>query len=141
MLANRSRSRVLAAPFQRRHYRALRNMALVYPRFPQNLARYVFERGWYPYTCAVRTPLGVQRPVLYSHHDLLTLNEVFCREDYRAPRDVRVVVDLGANIGLSALYFLTRNPAVRCHLCEPNPTNVERMRRNLAPFARRISVH
>ena len=81
--------------------------------------RYLTGRGEYPWRCPVRTPLGVVAPLTYSHHDLVTVTEVFCRLDYEAPPDVRVVVDLGSNIGISALYFLTRNPDVRCHLYEP----------------------
>jgi FkbM family methyltransferase len=71
---------------------------------------------------------------------MLTVNEVFCREDYRAGADARVVVDVGSNIGISALYFLTRNPAARCFLYEPVPENVERLRLNLSGFDNRYEV-
>jgi FkbM family methyltransferase len=50
-------------------------------------------------------------------------------------------VDVGANIGLSALYFLTRNSQSRCYLYEPLSTNVERLRGNLSPFADRFVLH
>jgi FkbM family methyltransferase len=80
----------------------------------------------------VRTPLGIIAPTLYSHHDMWTVNEVFCREDYRSGAGLGAVVDLGSNIGISALYFLTRNTGSRCWLYEPVPENVERLRRNLA---------
>jgi FkbM family methyltransferase len=62
----------------------------------------------------------------------MTVHEMFCREDYRAGPDLGAVVDIGSNIGLSALYFLTRNATSRCHLFEPVPRNVERLRENLA---------
>ena len=65
------------------------------------------------------------------HHDVWTVVEIFCREDYRADTSIRVVVDVGSNIGISALYFLTRNDASRCYLYEPDPRNVERLERNL----------
>src|SRR5262245_917624 len=94
--------------------------------------RYLSGRGDYPWRCAVRTPLGVVAPRTYSHHDVVTVTEVFCRHDYESPDDVRVVVDVGSNIGISALYFLTRNPHVRCHLYEPVGRNVARLRENLA---------
>ena len=71
---------------------------------------------------------------------MLTVNEVFCREDYRAGTDTRVVVDIGSNIGISALYFLTRSPATRCFLYEPVPQNVERLRLNLSGFEDRYEV-
>lgn len=141
MLANRRLASVLLAPLRRRNYRALRNMYRLYPSFVENLYRYVLERGAYPYDCAVRTPAGTVTPRLYSLHDLLTLNEVFCREDYRVPAEARVVVDVGANIGISALYFLTRNREARCHLYEPVPNNVQRLRHNLAAFEDRYVLN
>ena len=79
----------------------------------------------------MRTPRGVVAPTVYSHHDVWTVVEIFCREDYRADTSIRVVVDVGSNIGISALYFLTRNDASRCYLYEPDPRNVERLERNL----------
>ena len=71
---------------------------------------------------------------------MLTVNEVFCRGDYRVPRDCRVVVDVGSNIGLSALFFLTRDECVRVYAFEPDPRNVERLQNNLEPFTGRWTV-
>src|SRR5688572_9903353 len=105
------------------------------------LVRYTFGTGRYPVQIPVRTPLGWLSPTLYSHHDLLTLNEIFCRLDYAVGPTPRVVVDVGSNIGLSALYFLTRDPSVRCYLFEPVPQNVERLRGNLAGFEERFTLH
>jgi FkbM family methyltransferase len=119
------------------NWRALARMSRRYPRFAENAWRYFTGRGDYPYRCEVRTPQGVVAPMLFSYHDMLTVNEVFCREDYRAGSELQVVVDLGSNIGISALYFLTRSPESRVWLYEPVPRNVERLRANLAPFAGR----
>jgi len=54
---------------------------------------------------------------------MLTVNEIFCREDYYCNGSVNVVVDLGSNIGLSALYFLSRNDKAKVYLFEPDPKN------------------
>lgn len=61
--------------------------------------------------------------------------EIFVRDCYRplvplgpTPR----IVDLGANIGLASLYFLTRWPAARLLACEPNPAAFALLQRNLA---------
>ena len=119
---------------------ALARMSRRYPRFAENAKRYFTTSGTYPYRCEVRTPQGAVAPTLYTQHDMITVNEVFCREDYRVGADARVVVDLGSNIGLSALYFLTRSPASRAWLYEPVPENVERLGRNLSDFEGRWRV-
>jgi FkbM family methyltransferase len=120
------------------NYRAMWNVRTTAVHPADFAARYLFGRGSYPARCQVRTPAGVIAPYVYTHHDVITMNEVFCREDYRLPARARVVVDIGSNIGISALYFLTRSPEVRCHLYEPDPRNVERLRRNLAAYAGRF---
>jgi FkbM family methyltransferase len=140
MLGDRPIGFVLRNAVQRENWQALARMPRVYPRFPENAWRYFTGGGGYPYDCAVRTPLGVVRPRLWTSHDLLTVNEVFCRLDYAAPRDVRVVVDVGSNIGLSALYFLTRNERARLHAYEPVPVNARRLRENLAAFSDRWTL-
>ncbi len=139
-VGNRSRAAVVRAPVQPGHYRALANMARLCPRFPDVLRRYLTAQGDYPYRGAVRTPLGVVAPTLHSSHDVSTLVEVFCRLDYGASDDVGVVVDIGSNIGISALYFLTRNATSRCYLFEPDPRNCERLAHNLAAFRPRWEI-
>jgi hypothetical protein len=140
MLGARSPRRILAAAFQKQHYIALINMGRLYPRFLENLWRYLTGRGRYPYDIRVRTPVGTVGIRLYSHHDLLTVNEVFCRLDYHADASLRYVVDLGSNIGISALYFLTRNTEAKCVLYEPDPRNVERLRQNLRGLENRYTL-
>lgn len=57
-----------------------------------------------------------------------------------APQSLGHVVDLGANIGISALYFLTRNNTSKCILYEPNPKNIQRLRQNLKGFENRYEL-
>lgn len=131
----------MGAVGQRRHYTALANMFRVYRSPLPTLARYGLGIGHYPCQIPVRTPLGWFNPTLFSHHDLLTLNEIFCRLDYRLDPVPEVVVDLGSNIGLSGLYFLTRAPTVRCHLYEPVPQNLERLEANLGRVRERATLN
>jgi FkbM family methyltransferase len=139
-LGHRSKRNMLLAPFRRGHYRAAVNMVRLYPRFRENLWRFLTARGAYPYDCQVRTPTGLLTIPVPTSHDLLTVNEVFCRQDYRAGPDLGVAVDVGSNIGVSALYFLTRNTTSRCHLFEPDPRNVRRLRENLRPYEDRYTL-
>lgn len=131
MLGGRPPKLVAQAIFEPGQYVAVARMIRRYPAFPAVIRRYLVGGGTYPYTCRVRTPIGVVGPTTYSHHDIFTVQEVFGREDYRAGNDLRVAVDVGSNIGISALYFLSRNRSSRCYLYEPVPRNVERLRANL----------
>jgi FkbM family methyltransferase len=113
---------------------ALARMPRRYAHPVEGARRYFTPGGSYPYECDIRTPLGVVAPTLHSQHDMITVNEVFCREDYRVGDEAEVVVDVGSNIGISALYFLTRSQRSRIWLYEPVPTNLDRLRENLTGF-------
>lgn len=139
-IGNRTPARLLRGSLRGANLRALGAMARRYPDPWRSLWRYLTGRGAYPYACRVRTPIGGVSPTLHSAHDMLTTNEVFCREDYRVGADIAVAVDIGSNIGISALYFLTRSQRSRAYLYEPDPRNVERLQRNLQGFEGRYRV-
>jgi FkbM family methyltransferase len=131
---------LVGALVQTRHYVAAANMFRVYARPGDAVRRYLFRRGEYPTTLRLRTPLGALDLTIYSHHDVLTVNEIVCRKDYPADEHDRVVVDFGSNIGISAAWFLTRGREAFTYLFEPLPANLARLRRNLAPFEGRFAV-
>ncbi len=141
MLGGRPAGFVARQLIEPANYRAL----LALPRVsvqPLRFAHaYFLGGGEYPSRCPVRTPMGVVAPTVYSHHDVFTVNEVFCRGDYRLPPAAEVIVDIGSNIGISALYFLSRSPAVRVECFEPDPRNAARLRENLAGYEGRYSLH
>ena len=128
------------APFQWRHYRAAANMIRTYERPGATFLRYLFGGGRYPRRITLATPNGPVTVTLYSEHDLLTVNEIFCRRDYESPKGAELVVDFGSNIGISALYFLTRNARAHAYLFEPVPMNIARLRMNLAGFEGRYTL-
>ncbi len=140
MKGNRSWRAVRRAPLQSGHYRALAGMVLSYPHFWQCLYRFLTGGGRYPYRCRIRTPLGEVAPLLRTSHDLSTVNEIFCRRDYEASSTLRVAVDVGANIGIASLYFLTRNDSARVYAFEPNPANIPQLRENLRGYEDRLSL-
>src|SRR5688500_17304259 len=47
----------------------------------------------------------------------------------------RAIVDVGANLGASAIVFATQFPSAIVYCFEPSPANVRLLRRNVAPFA------
>lgn len=141
LLAHRSAGKIMEAVLQRRHYVAFGKMALLSGSFWDVFSRYLTGKGEYPTACEVRTPSGPVKPTLHTFYDLLTLNEIFFREDYPATAADRVIVDIGSNIGLSALYFLTRGPETHCTLFEPDPRNVGRLKENLADFSQSYDLN
>lgn len=141
MLGGRPPRLIVESIFEPQHYVALWRMLRLYPAFPRTAKRYFLGGGTYPYACRVRTPSGTIAPTIYSHHDVFTVHEIFAREDYRAGANLGVVVDIGSNIGISLLYFLTRNRTSRCYAYEPVPRNVLRLRGNIAGYEDRVELH
>ena len=126
-----------AALFKKPFYLAFIKVLFLFKSPLEVLVRYVFEVGNYPQKFYVRTPLGLQSATAFSHHDLITIIECFGKLDYRASKDISVVVDFGSNIGISALYFLTRNQDIKVYLFEPVPQNILRLKENLKGFENR----
>ena len=101
-IRDRDIKRIVTAPFQRRYWSALVQTFRIFDRPMEALRRYASNSGEYPWSPVLRTPAGYVRVTLHSYHDLLTVNEIFCRGDYGrgAPQ---IVMDIGANRGLAAL--------------------------------------
>ena len=129
-----------AALFEKSFYLAFVNIFIYFKNPLTVLIRYVFEVGNYPRQFFIRTPLGLQGATAFSHHDLITLIECFGKLDYKVSTDISVVVDFGSNIGISALYFLTRNQSTQVYLFEPVPRNIERLRENLKGYEKRYEL-
>lgn len=130
---------ILRAPMQTRHWRALYGLVRTITPGGEALRRYVTQAGSYPWDIDIAVPMGSVPVRLYSRHDLLTVNEIFCRQDYG--RDApRLVVDIGANIGLAALFWLTRRNDSKVWCYEPDARNVERLRRTLQAHEGRFVV-
>src|SRR5512145_2144886 len=64
----------------------------------------------------------------------------FPRESGIRAEDVRTVLDIGANAGISAVYFAASFPRAEVHAFEPDPGNCELLRLN-AQASGRIHVH
>lgn len=66
--------------------------------------------------------------------DIQGIREVFLDETYRLPEwcRPRTIVDLGANIGLTSLWYARRYPISKIVAVEPVPANAELLRSNLS---------
>lgn len=140
MKRKRKLQRILTAAFDKRHYVSLLSILRLCDDRISFLKRYLFGGGEYPYRPPVRTPCGLVRPFCKLRDDVLTVNEVFFRDDYGVPEKFRTVVDIGGNIGLSVLFFLTRNPDSFVCVFEPNPANHDGLRENLKGYESRYRL-
>jgi FkbM family methyltransferase len=94
-----------------------------------------------PEKIIIRTPIGVVGVSLRNFESLKALFSIFCRRDYRTDGNERYCfIDIGANIGISALYFLSRNHENTVVCYEPDPANLRYLRQNLGPFGARASM-
>ena len=75
--------------------------------------------------------------------DYAVLCQVFFEREY-APLDnldsVRTIIDCGANVGYSSVYFLDRYRHARVLAVEPDPENASVCRKNLARYGGRAEV-
>jgi FkbM family methyltransferase len=141
MLNDRSLQLIARNVARPANYLALSRLGRVYEQPLAAAMRYFLGVGEYPCAVRIRTPIGPQSVMLYNSHEAITLHEIFCREDYRCPSVPGVVVDLGSNTGISALYFLSRSPDTFCELYEPDPHNVFKLLTNLEKFTGRFTLH
>lgn len=74
--------------------------------------------------------------------DFAVFRQVFLEQQYNLPivRHAEYIIDAGANIGLSSVYFLSRNKNVRIVAIEPDPENYAVAQENIAPFGDRCCL-
>jgi FkbM family methyltransferase len=89
----------------------------------------------------VRTPTGLTTITLRNFESLKTAFSVFCRRDYdTSPDQLSFFLDVGANVGIAAAYFLSRNTGNRIRSFEPDQANLPFLRHNLASFGDRAEI-
>jgi FkbM family methyltransferase len=75
--------------------------------------------------------------------DYQVFRQIFVEKEY-APLDdaqmVTTIVDCGANVGYSSLYFLNRFPQARVIAIEPDPSNAKLCEQNLKHFGNRATI-
>jgi len=75
--------------------------------------------------------------------DIELARQILCENsEYTVPIPIRpkVILDIGANIGLTTLYFALTYPDSRVYCFEPLPENLELLRRNVAILGERAVV-
>jgi FkbM family methyltransferase len=75
--------------------------------------------------------------------DMDVFRQVFVDREYESvhPREtVETILDCGANVGYTSVYFLNKYPDARVVAVEPDPENARICRMNLAPYGDRAQV-
>jgi FkbM family methyltransferase len=139
-IGNRSLGRVVNALKKRRSYRAFLNIFRTLEGPLYWAKRYLTNRGDYPATVRVKTPSGVWPVDLFFPDDLQTVVEIFCRNDYPVDEGDRIAIDIGGNIGVFTLFFLSRHKENRCYTYEPDPKNLARAEKLLSANAARVHL-
>ena len=127
--------------FQIDNYIALINFFKVHKKPFTSIFNEIFSSGLYPAKIYFKTPIGVKSVKIYSPNDFSTFNLIFCRKDYAISTKDNVILDIGSNIGLSAIYWLTRNKKNLVHCYEPSSINFKRLKKNLRQFKSRIFLY
>lgn len=101
------------------------------------------QRAWFtgPYrltTKRAKHPVWV-RP---NTSDAGSFWQVFIGLEYAKVRlsDPELIIDCGANVGYVSAYLLSRYPTAELIAIEPDPGNVEMLRRNLEPYGDRVTI-
>ncbi|HLD49952.1 MAG TPA: FkbM family methyltransferase [bacterium] len=78
----------------------------------------------------------------FGTSDELVFNQIFIEREYFPVthiRDPKFIMDCGANVGYSALWFLNQYPDACILVVEPDPENFALCQKNLLPYGKRVS--
>jgi FkbM family methyltransferase len=105
------------------------------------------EYSWKGYTLDYTSPVSsVLLPAYGRIHlrnsgsDFQVFEQIFYREEYNSlclaaadnKVDPEIIVDAGANIGLTSIYFLQKFPRATLYAIEPMPENIAALQKNVA---------
>jgi FkbM family methyltransferase len=74
--------------------------------------------------------------------DVRVFEDIFIHDEYavEATCAPRFIVDIGANIGLASIYFAAKFPTAQIFAVEPAPSNIDVLKKNIAPFENIVLV-
>lgn len=119
---------------------------------------YVRERfGWAGVLATAQAELSGTTPLFEVRHpgvrhpfhlrlrtsDLPTYDQIFVHQEYdfRTTEPLRTIVDAGANIGLTSIFLANRYPDARIVAIEPEASNFELLKKNVAPYPNVVPVN
>lgn len=98
---------------------------------------YTFFARYYPYFRIMPKRYDKPMYIRWNTSDYSTYAQVIDSEEYRNPfeqKDVKVIFDLGANIGLTSRYFANTYPEATIISIEPESTNYKTLQKNISGF-------
>jgi FkbM family methyltransferase len=96
---------------------------------------YILQRRPDQDVVALKTPTGLVNIRVWCQEDRYTIHEIFAYEIYKPNIDSRTFLDIGANIGVSVAYFLSRNSLNKVVAMEAIEETVVKLSTNLAQFS------
>jgi FkbM family methyltransferase len=74
--------------------------------------------------------------------DIELCQEVLVKAQYESklPKSPELIVDAGANIGLATIFFANRYPKAKIIAVEPDSSNYQMLRKNIAPYPNVFAV-
>ncbi len=90
---------------------------------------------------SIRIP-GIKHPLFFrpKSADRSSMWEIFIQRDYDIAypkfwESPKVIIDAGANIGFTSVFFANQYPEAKIYAIEPESANFELLKKNLAPYA------
>lgn len=88
---------------------------------------------------------GVSHPIHLRLRttDVSTFIEIIVNREYDwdPPNAPRIIVDAGANIGLSSIFYANKHPEARIIAVEPEQSNFEMLTKNTRPYPNILAIH
>lgn len=88
---------------------------------------------------------GYKYPIFYRYNtsDQGIFYQIFLLEEYSCLNDLpepKLIVDAGANVGFSSIYFLNKYPNARIIAVEPDDDNFKLCQKNLSFYSERVKL-
>ncbi|MEO9070113.1 MAG: FkbM family methyltransferase [Ginsengibacter sp.] len=85
----------------------------------------------------IKTP-GLDEKILLRNNpsDIQVFTQIFINREYDVTenREIKTIIDCGANIGLASLFFLSKFPGARIVAIEPEENNFQMLIKNLSSY-------
>ncbi len=79
----------------------------------------------------------------YQSSDVDVFYQIFIDEEYSALDNLsesKLIIDCGANVGYSSIYFLNKYPQAHVIAVEPDSENFKLCQKNLQPYSERVTL-